>query len=436
MNEIRMAVMNHPLLSVIVAGTVIRLVLAGFSQCYDVDYWALAIRNMRAGEGLYGLEGYFYSPVWGYVLGLSSAVQSLFLDTGEISLRVPEFLFTENIPGFRLSATISSPAFNYLVKFPLIISDIILTLLVYRLSERFLGKEKAARAAAMVFLCPIIIGVVSFNGMPDTISAVFAVLTILLILEDRPFMAGMTFSIAVWTKFFPAFMIFCLVSYLYTRYRGEFAGRLLRSVLGFGVMSLIVFLPMILDGDVMRAFQFISDRSSAPSNGNILGLIEFSSRVLLYIGIFAGSVLLGYFLHKSGKEDLDRKLVVYCFGAALLCMLYPPAPQYLVLMMSFLAFMAACDRKFVLPWAVLSVSAIVFLTPLNADMALPVAVWTDFMSTDTLLSVFTAYQTRIGPLTLMELQYYAGGVIQYAGILLTAFALIRKRDKTAAGIPE
>ena len=66
----RRAVGGHPLLAVILAGVILRLLITSLSMIYDTNYWALVIRNIDSGNGLYGLDGYFYTPVWGYLLAL------------------------------------------------------------------------------------------------------------------------------------------------------------------------------------------------------------------------------------------------------------------------------------------------------------------------------------------------------------------------------
>ena len=96
---------RHPLLTILLIGTVIRIAIGSLSVVYDSDFWVLVIRNLEAGEGLYGMHGYFYTPVWGYILGLVAALQDIFLDIGESAVRVAEALFVEG-SGPYFSATI------------------------------------------------------------------------------------------------------------------------------------------------------------------------------------------------------------------------------------------------------------------------------------------------------------------------------------------
>ena len=49
---------------------------------FDTNYWAIVTRNIQMGEGLYGLRGYYYTPVWGYILGFVSMFDSFFFNIG------------------------------------------------------------------------------------------------------------------------------------------------------------------------------------------------------------------------------------------------------------------------------------------------------------------------------------------------------------------
>ncbi len=428
MPDVRGFVDRHPLALILAVGVAIRLALAPIALPYDLDYWALVVRNLQVGEGLYGIEGYFYAPVWGYVLALSGVFQTFLLDLGETSERVAEAIFTEDIVGYRLSATVPSVAFNYVIKLPLILCDVLLALSVYILSKRLMDEKKAVKATALAFLCPLSIGVTSFIGMPDTISALFMVLTVVLLMDRRLFLAGMTFSVAVWAKFFPAFMIFCLVSYVLVRSddkRDALKG-VAMSALGFLAMTAALFLPQILEGNVDRCFQFIFDRVSVSASGTLLDSLESFSRAAVYIAALAGSIILSFRLFKSGRDNCDRNLVMYCFAIALICLLYPPAPQYAVILVPFLAVVAAQDRRYMTPWWVLSIASVVFLTPTNADMLLPLAAWTDLLSVESAMEAFRAFRTSLGPFTVMDLYYVAGGALLYLSIAIAALMLFKE----------
>lgn len=118
----RIANVRHPLLLVLAVGILIRIAIAPLSIVYDSEYWALVIRNIEIGQGLYGVEGYYYTPVWGYILGLVAVLQDALLNLGEVAVKVAEIIPIEGM-GPYFSSTIPSVAFLYSVKAPLYVFD-------------------------------------------------------------------------------------------------------------------------------------------------------------------------------------------------------------------------------------------------------------------------------------------------------------------------
>ena len=63
----------------LVIGLAVRAVVSVFLTYHvDFNYWILTSENLTAGEGLYGMPGYFYTPVWGFVLAVLSNLANLF----------------------------------------------------------------------------------------------------------------------------------------------------------------------------------------------------------------------------------------------------------------------------------------------------------------------------------------------------------------------
>ena len=425
---------KHPFLVILAFGLIVRFVCMSLSIGYDADYWAVVIRNLEAGDGLYDAEGYYYTPVWGYILGLISAFQTVFLDLGESAVRVLEAFFVEGLDQYYLSATATSLAFNYSVKLPLVICDLILALLVRHLARDVTGDDRKANLAfALTFLCPVLIGSTCVIGMPDTIAAMFTVLTVILLRRNMPFLAGMTFSLAVLTKFFPAFLIFVFLAYIVVRNRGDrrvCSVSILQAVLGAGIATVVVFLPQILEGDLSQCFQFLTDRTGSSEGETLVDLIIGQSRVIMYVVVLIGSVIIAYLMARSHDGNPDDMLMKGCLVVVTLCLVYPPTTQYIVLLVPFLAYwISARDRRFMLSWKILAVGSVVYMFSSNALVLLSFAEWTGFIGVDTLLDVFQAYVAEFGSLSLMTVQFVAGGVLQCIGILSVLWIMYGERLK-------
>ena len=77
---------SKPLFKVILLGLLIRIFMIPFSLTYDANFWTVVVRNVESGYGLYQMEGYYYTPVWGYVLAFVAGVQNLLFDVGDLSV--------------------------------------------------------------------------------------------------------------------------------------------------------------------------------------------------------------------------------------------------------------------------------------------------------------------------------------------------------------
>ncbi len=422
--KVKQTICDHPLIAIIVIGVIIRLLMMPVTLVYDSNYWAIVIRNMETGNGLYKLEGYYYTPVWGYLLGLISAFQSAFLSLGEMGIRSVEALPVE-LPTMYLTATVTSVSFLYSIKIPLLIVDLILSYLMYTLIKEVTEDErKAVIGFGLTFICPSMLAATMGVAMPDGISALFLILTILLIRHDQPFFAGMCYSISVLNKFFPAFLFFVIVAYMISKNmddRKRIRNNLILATAGGLLMSLIIFLPQLLDGDISRCFQFLSDRSGFGSGEPLLESLTGYGRLLLYSLVIIASLWMSYDLIKNRSDDQFHKFMIYCLTVIGLCFLYPPATQYLVVMVPFIVYFIVCESgKFFKCWLLLSTGGFFMTYASTGTTLFPLAVYTDMFSVTDVVNFFNMTVTEIiGPINGFMIFYFITAVIQYSGIVLT-----------------
>ena len=160
---------------VIIIGIAIRLALGYLmSYNYDIYHWALTISNFEAGNGLYDTAGYYYTPVWGYILGVFSQVIELF-GVDNLGYRFEELLFTEDLSCISPhTAFVTSMGFNMAVAVMMAVFDLITAYLVYWIvKDVFHDANKAKIAFSIWFLFSFVIIVGAIGGMFDCISAMF-----------------------------------------------------------------------------------------------------------------------------------------------------------------------------------------------------------------------------------------------------------------------
>jgi uncharacterized membrane protein (GlpM family) len=110
---------------------------------------------------------------------------------------------------------VPSPLFDFLIKIPFVISDIIVALLVYRIAfYRTRDKVKATSAASLWFLNPYTIWVSSAWGMYDTIPALLTCLCLVMVWKRRFFLAGGVLVLAFSFKLYPAFLLPFVLIYI------------------------------------------------------------------------------------------------------------------------------------------------------------------------------------------------------------------------------
>lgn len=413
---------RHPLAAIVIAGLAIHLLIMLLAMVYDSDYWAIVIRNINAGEGLYGMEGYYYTPVWGYILGLVSAFQNAFLSLGDSAVRVFDVIYFE-ASGHQTSATVTSLVFNYCTKLPLLICDVILAYLTYVLVDELKhDRKKATLAFALVFLCPVIIGSTGIIGMPDTLAATFMMLSLLLVIKNRSLLAGMCFAMAVLTKFFPVFLFFPLVAYVLARNRDDRRKGYMQVVMAaIGAISVmaVIFLPQIMAGDLFACFQFLTDRSGTSAESTLLSKLMGYTRILAYVLVIIASVLVARSIYRTDADNLEKALLRGSMIVLALCLLYPPATQYIVVLVPLLAYYIAAENyKYIRCWKLLAIGAtIVFMVSLSTHL-LPLAVSTGLIEISSLEHFFDIWNSGAGVFTVWNIEFVIGSILQYAGILV------------------
>jgi Protein of unknown function (DUF2029). len=430
--------LKHPLIWVTVIGLLLRIVLGFFlTFSFDFSHWALVIENVRSGNGLYELDGYYYTPVWGYILSFTSSIGDL-IGVGDVGARIVDALIiAENSDG-HVTATLTTLSFNMLVKTPLFICDIAVAYVIrWLILWRTKDKKKANRAYILWFLCPLVIVVSSVNGMFDNFSVLMILLSLVLLIKDKYFLAGSMFGLAVLTKFFPAFFIFIFVAYILTKHRNDGTAfkNLGVAALGAALTSIVILLPNILGGTVMEAFSFLTSRADS-GMGLGLGVIESYGTILAYAALLVVSVYIAMCMYKGKwiKGPLDNRFMFFMFLNTAVLFLYPSTPQYILLLLPFLiyAFLTA-DKRFKKPLIMLSVGATVFSLSTTFMLLLSAGAFSGMFTVDQLSPLIDmTLQPIVFGINFMHLMYI-GGVVQYLATIYI-FILIRKMSKE--GDPE
>lgn len=319
----------------ILVGIIIRMVVAPFlTYDFDIYHWGVILENLQTGNGLYGLDGYYYTPVWGYIMGFESLIMGFFNDLGAYGFRYEELLPVETFDYRFHTATVTTVAFDLAMKIPLFVADAVTACLIYMLIKDYGGDDReACIGAAIWMLAPLIIYMSGIQAMFDSISAMFMILLILLLKRGYRFLSGSIFTVAVLLKFFPAFAVFVLL--LYIIYKGRETDTVRRDVIltivGAAVALIVLYIPQIMDGTFIDSLSFMLARAD-DTEGSIISPIISINMVMCLIGF----VYFTYRMRKDPRDDLDKTMLRNTIGALICAICLSTTPQYVIVVVPLL----------------------------------------------------------------------------------------------------
>ena len=383
---------KKPLVLIVLFGLLIRFALIPLAYDFDIYHWAMTISNINGGHNLYDVDGYYYTPVWGYLLGAASSMSELFFD-GLLGMRITDFLPIENLEWPYHIATITTITFSFIVKIPIIICDVIVGYLVYWLiKDRTGDKKKATMGFGLWFLCPVVIYMSGIQAQFDSFSALFLLLSVILIYKDKCFLGGMIFSLAVLLKFFPGFCIIIILAYIFVKHKESgLAGRkLLETILGIVVMSVVLLLPIILNGQFDNMMSFVTGRT----DGGITYIMTMTAALLAILMM----IFFGRKMFRASKEDADRKLFTYIFITITAATLMSATPQYIIVALPFMILhIVAVERCYMKCWIIISVAAVATaLVHTNFSMLCSLAVYSGLVSPEWVMGCMQFLESGLG----------------------------------------
>lgn len=405
---------RKPLFIVAAIGILIRLICAPLlTYDYDMYHWAVVVQNINSGNALYQLTGYFYTPVWGYMIGFWDMIWSHLASIDVLGLFSTKFIPIEHLPHQWHMAVITSPAFNVVMKIPLIICDVIVGVLIHKVVMAMTNnKRKSDIAFGLWFLCPIVLYMTGIQGMFDCIAALIILLCVILLMKDYYFIAGLLFSAAVLLKLFPGAMILVLALYVLMKYNFKKEGvqKLGIAVAGCVISAVVIMLPNILQGNIDYTLTFLSDRSGKAGIGMVLQLAA--------VAIL--EIFVAYRFAVSGKENLNKNLIKYSLFAMIASFLLGINPQYTIIIMPFLILMiAVSDRGYTICWWLVGIGAMMsaFIQN-NVGLLASISLFQNLVPIDWILSVMQAIETRIGDTTVMSIINMIFMNIEFIGLAM------------------
>jgi len=245
MTKLHSFVSSHKLGTVLAVGIAIRLILMPISAHPFDGYVWYSLSESILENGPLALQS--FPPLWYHYSLVPVAYSYSWLagifgsGTIPMSSLPPALNF---YPNFHILA-VPGLLFNSIVKIPFLLSDIAIAVILFKTVRELTNKNGLAETAAILwFLNPFVIWISAGWGMWDTIAAMFSIATLYLIIKKKFAYAGVSLSLGIATKLYPALFIIPLLIYLLklnsNRWRNS-----VRFFAPFIVTSVLLFLPYI-----------------------------------------------------------------------------------------------------------------------------------------------------------------------------------------------
>lgn len=371
---------------VLITGAIVRLVIAPFfAHPFDVYSWYLNGESLLNGSRAVGsfLVPYSYS-LFLFVFPATAAFQSLSSIIGNTVIPMSSLSPVLN-PGAPWNITVvPGMLFNLLVKLPLILSDTIVAVLLYKIVLKHNGDDKLAIAAMMLwYLNPLTIWVSSGWGMFDTLPALFTVLSLWLAFDERFLYSGISVAIAVAMKYYAIVLVvpLLIISWRAKRWRG-----LLASSGGAVGGGLLLFSPLLWE----TASGFASLVSGASPQALHYSGLSIWTAITLFYPSFDQTVLSSALVIVAllaayvwmARKKLEPRLETYAalFGLPILAVLLFfrfVGENYFVWLLPFASVLAISDsRSRLLYWGISLIALISSVVDsLLPYYMLPMAPW-------------------------------------------------------------
>ena len=432
-------------------GLAVRFIVAPFtSWTYDVYPYYSAMSDSLSGLGIYGHVMYSYPPLFMVISYPFVFLTSLFQDPSSFVVFQPSMVGAAQTTGI-LVPYVTSPAFNLAFKAPLILGDLLVGLLIYRIIRDLYSEAWAKRAFVFWFLNPLVILTGSMMGQFDVLPALMTLVALYFAMKQRYLLVGFALGLGTLLKVYPVFFIFFYGAVIIVKNRksaipwiSKNGGRQITELVAGGVISLVAVLPFfVTSGGFMDVILRRTDYQQfggisiwsiwnifIPNTSPDTAFPELHLTTLIYLVILGASVFWAVWAVKGRAEtDINKRLIKgnLLLAASLLILQPLSNPQHLIWLIPFLVLLIPEGARMELRLMALSIAGVLFLISLLSFYALlyPLASYTGLVGVSTLNSSIVMYFNSTYPL---HHNYVLGTVIISATLLLYSIFLPSKYD--------
>lgn len=442
---------KRPVVLLAIAGIIVRAVLIPLATYnYDIGFWATTVQHAQSGYGLYGISGYYYTPVWGYILGFIGLLANFLFGIGSYGTIADPLLPVMGAEWEYYGKMVVSPEFSILVKSFLTLVDIICGYLIYQMVKKLGHDEKKATLAfGLWFICPIVIYASAAQGTFDNISIMFMLLTLLLIMDGKYTMAGAMFCLAAFTKFFPAYLVFIFIVCIVRKHDDKVVQirSVAYAVAGFLIAAFLIFLPQFMHGTTAEAFGFVASRISTiaePTTSMWDAIASGGNMVVVALQpiIFLLELAIAFVAYRIPDKVFKGNLMLLLLLSSAAVFLWTPTPTYLLLILPFLICVVATadtppGKRYIVPLISIAVTATLFAIAMNSyALFFQDSIYYGLVSSETILNgiewLNTEMMTGVTRQTLLNIVMGAAVTVSIYSVFIT-YIYNHLKERSAEG---
>ncbi|OGD65900.1 hypothetical protein A2215_00730 [Candidatus Berkelbacteria bacterium RIFOXYA2_FULL_43_10] len=422
---------------ILLLGLAVRVFIAPFFSSSDISVWYQVISDSAQNLVIYDLLHFSYPPLWGFILSFWGKLFVNILGISSVGQYVSSIEPVNALNNY-IPLNVISPWLNLIIKIPIMLADFAIAWLIYSLLKDT-GTKIAKIAVAFWLLNPLVISAGYILGQFDSIPALFMLLALIFFWKDKRFFSGVSLSIGILFKLYPAFVLPAYLAVLLfsnnrlkTKFRniGEYC-------LGLLLPIIFVILPMMKSHIWIEIFSRtqISEPMGinfwfynfSPNISRLLksipGFVTIESFApLLALMILIMSVAFIARRHGSVQSLIFGQLAMF---TGLMAFLYQNSiPQYFLFILILLIVIYFTDNIFRFEFFLLSIVATLFYFSTIPTMILanlyPLAVYTNFISPEYINDYLLSYALNKP----VSLGVYYNFVTLYSGLGFSTFVLI------------
>jgi len=190
---------------IVLVGLLLRLLVAPFSAYpWDVYSWYETSMGVVTGSNLYNRQFYPYPPIWLLVMAPFAYLYAHLSNIFNIHPISSEPLFQLGYP----SPLIVDCLFSLLIKIPIILSDLAICILLYKMTNRLTKDPRLCKMVATAyFLNPLTIWITAFAGTFDALPVLFSLIAFASLINEKYERAGVFTGLSIAAKYYALLLI-------------------------------------------------------------------------------------------------------------------------------------------------------------------------------------------------------------------------------------